>query len=84
MGIEDVVYRDLRAPIGPGGILVFYTDGLIERRGESLDIGLDRLAEAVASGDGEPSALCEWVLESVRPAEGQLDDDVTALFVKLT
>ncbi len=84
MGIEDVVYRDLRSPIGPGGILVFYTDGLIERRGESLDIGLDRLAEAVASGDGEPSALCEWVLESVRPAEGQLDDDVTALFVKLT
>ena len=84
MGIEDVVYRDLRAPIGPGGILVFYTDGLIERRGESLDIGLGRLAEAVASGDGEPSALCESVLESVRPAEGQLDDDVTALFVKLT
>ncbi len=84
MGIEDVVYRDLRAPIAPGGILVFYTDGLIERRGESLDIGLRRLADAVATGDGEPLALRESVLESVRPAEGELDDDVTALFVKLT
>jgi serine phosphatase RsbU (regulator of sigma subunit) len=84
MGIEDVVYRDLRAPIGSGGILVFYTDGLIERRGESLDVGLRRLAEAVAAGDGDPSALCVSVVDSVRPAGGELDDDVTALFVKLT
>ena len=84
MGIEDVVYRDLRAPIGSGGILVFYTDGLIERRGESLDVGMRRLAEAVSAGDGDPSALCASVLESVRADEGELDDDVTALFVRLT
>jgi PAS domain S-box-containing protein len=84
MGIEDVVYRDLRAPIGPGGILVFYTDGLIERRGESLDVGMRRLAEAVGAGDGDPSVLCASVLESVRSDEGELDDDVTALFVRLT
>ena len=84
MGIEDVVYRDLRAPIAPGGILVFYTDGLIERRGESLDVGMRRLAEAVSAADGDPSALCASVLESVRSDEGELDDDVTALFVRLT
>ncbi len=84
MGIEDVVYRDLRAPIGSGGIVVFYTDGLIERRGESLDVGMRRLAEAVSAGDGDPSALCASVLESVRAGEGELDDDVTALFVRLT
>jgi PAS domain S-box-containing protein len=84
MGIEDVVYRDLRAPIGPGGILVFYTDGLIERRGESLDVGMRRLAAAVSAGDGDPSALCASVLESVRCDEGELDDDVTALFVRLS
>jgi PAS domain S-box-containing protein len=84
MGIEDVVYRDLRAPIGPGGILVFYTDGLIERRGESLDVGMRRLAEAVSAGDGDASAVCASVLESVRSDEGELDDDVTALFVGLT
>ncbi len=84
MGIEDVVYRDLRAPVGAGAILVFYTDGLIERRGESLDVGMRRLAEAVTAGDGDPSALCASVLESVRSDEGELDDDVTALFVGLT
>jgi PAS domain S-box-containing protein len=83
MGIEDVVYRDLRAPISSGGVLVFYTDGLIERRGEPLDVGMRRLAKAVAGTVGEPLALCTAVLNSMRPAEDELDDDVTALFVRL-
>ncbi|MFI1972144.1 SpoIIE family protein phosphatase [Streptomyces cinnamoneus] len=32
--------------------LVFYTDGLIERRGESLDAGLDRLARTARTTSG--------------------------------
>jgi hypothetical protein len=31
---------------------VAYTDGLVERRGELLDIGLERLRARVASDDG--------------------------------
>jgi PAS domain S-box-containing protein len=83
MGIEDIVYRDLRAPIDDQSMVVFYTDGLIERRGESLDVGLDRLAGAVVSGIDDPEDLCEHVLERMRPEGGELHDDVTALFVKL-
>ena len=30
--------------------MAFYTDGLIERRGESLDVGFERLREAVSPG----------------------------------
>jgi PAS domain S-box-containing protein len=83
MGIEDVLYRDLSRSISVGDTLVFYTDGLVERRGESLDVGLSRLADAVAQGDGDPAALCQQVVEAMRPAEGELGDDVTALLVKL-
>ena len=83
MGIEDIVYRDMRAPIDDQSVVVLYTDGLIERRGESLDVGLDRLAEAVVSGIDDPEDLCEHVLERMRPEGGELHDDVTALFVKL-
>jgi PAS domain S-box-containing protein len=83
MGIDDVVYKDLQAPIGKGGTVVFYTDGLVERRRESLDVGLERLATAVSAGIDDPGALCEHVLATVRPADGVLHDDVTALFVKL-
>jgi serine phosphatase RsbU (regulator of sigma subunit) len=32
------------------GLLIAYTDGLIERRGETLDDGMKRLADAAASG----------------------------------
>ena len=55
MGIEDIVYRDLRAPLEAESIVIFYTDGLIERRGESLDVGLERLADALGSGLDDPS-----------------------------
>jgi serine phosphatase RsbU (regulator of sigma subunit) len=30
----------------PGDALLFYTDGLVERRGETLDAGMQRLADA--------------------------------------
>ncbi len=33
------------APVPVGAHLVFYTDGLVERRGETLYEGLERLAE---------------------------------------
>ena len=33
-------------PFGVGDLLLLYTDGLVERRGESIDVGLKRLQEA--------------------------------------
>ena len=36
--------------LAPDAVVAFYTDGLIERRGESLDIGLERLREAISPG----------------------------------
>jgi serine phosphatase RsbU (regulator of sigma subunit) len=44
----------------PGAVLVLYTDGLIERRGESLDIGIGRLCDA-ASPD-PPDVVCASVM----------------------
>ena len=83
MGFEELVYEDFQASIGERSILVFYTDGLIERRGESLEVGLQRLANAVRSGSEEPGALCRQVLEEVLPAGGNLQDDVTAVVVRV-
>jgi serine phosphatase RsbU (regulator of sigma subunit) len=34
-------------PVVAGDVVVFYTDGLVERRGESLEIGMQRLCDAV-------------------------------------
>ncbi len=37
----------------PGAVICFYTDGLVERRGVVLDVGLERLCRAVAAGPVE-------------------------------
>lgn len=39
-----------RYDLDDGAVVVFYTDGLVERRGEPLDIGLERLRAAVSPG----------------------------------
>jgi anti-sigma regulatory factor (Ser/Thr protein kinase) len=69
-------------PVEPGSTLVLYTDGLVERRGESIDVGLARLADVVAAAPPElhPEGLCDLVLQ--RLGEGKpAPDDVTLLIL---
>lgn len=54
LGLENRARRSVTADLGNVCSIVGYTDGLVERRGESLDVGLDRLARALASGGGKP------------------------------
>jgi PAS domain S-box-containing protein len=82
-GIEDIIYEDLRAPIGERDVLILYTDGLIERRGESLDAGLERLSHAACTGPDDPADLCAHILGELAPPETQLHDDVTAVLVRV-
>ncbi len=65
------------APLPAGSMLVLYTDGLVERRGESLDVGLARLAAAAASaGIGRLPAgdACAALLEAMAGSGGYRDD----------
>jgi signal transduction histidine kinase/CheY-like chemotaxis protein len=62
-------------PVGPGDLVFMFTDGLVERRTESLDVGLERLRTAVErhhrAATGE---LCDAVLEEMAPSGGFVDD----------
>jgi serine phosphatase RsbU (regulator of sigma subunit)/anti-sigma regulatory factor (Ser/Thr protein kinase) len=68
--------------MSPGTSVLLYTDGLIERRGESLDTGLERLrseAERLLNGTAPNDAiteLLERVIGGPRPA-----DDVALLLL---
>ncbi|MFC9628571.1 SpoIIE family protein phosphatase [Streptomyces mirabilis] len=67
---------------GPGSTLVLYTDGLIERRGEDICAGLDRLADSVEHHHlFGPEALADAVLADLVPAPRRGPDDDTALVV---
>jgi sigma-B regulation protein RsbU (phosphoserine phosphatase) len=64
---------DATLTLGVGDQLLLYTDGLVERRRESLDVGLGRLLEA-ASAALAPEALVRALEEN-----GRGDDDVCVL-----
>jgi hypothetical protein len=53
---------------------VLYTDGLIERRGESLDVGFARLRDAVQDAPPGLEAFADHLLARVLPEEGPADD----------
>jgi PAS domain S-box-containing protein len=84
MGIDDVEYNDLSAPLHERDVLMLYTDGLVERRGESIDAGLERLAQAAASGPATPQELSAHILDRVLPPADQLHDDVTSVVAAVT
>ena len=70
-------------PVHPGTSVLLYTDGLIERRDESLDAGFERLrstAERVLDGSAPNDAiteLLERVVGSPRPT-----DDVALMLIQ--
>ena len=62
--------------IEPGEALVLYSDGLVERRTEEIDEGLERMLR-VAGGTSDATALCVKLMAECRDPDG--DDDATVL-----
>ena len=58
--------------VPPGALLCFYTDGLVERPGEVIDEGLDRLCRAVTAQS--PEAACATVMGALVGSEPARDD----------
>ncbi|HEX3468865.1 MAG TPA: SpoIIE family protein phosphatase [Candidatus Elarobacter sp.] len=65
----------------PDDVLVLYTDGLVERRGEDIDIGLARLAAAVRGRDGDLNDLCEHLLRAAGPPSRT--DDIALVAIRI-
>lgn len=63
----------------PGWVLCFYTDGLVERRGSSIDQGLRRLCASVTPGPAE--SVCTTVMRGLIGSE-TVGDDVAVLVVR--
>ncbi|MGI5520271.1 PP2C family protein-serine/threonine phosphatase [Micromonospora sp. CA-259024] len=58
-------------------VLICYTDGLVERRGEVIDVGIERLCAAVEAGPAE--TVCARVMTTL--AAEQTTDDIALLAI---
>ena len=56
IGFTSSARQVTRVGFPPGSLLCFYTDGLVERPGELIDVGMARLCQAVSAGSRRLSA----------------------------
>jgi PAS domain S-box-containing protein len=77
-----VVRREHTVWLPHGSVLVGFTDGLIERRGESIDLGIRRLAHQVEVGPAAPIGLVEHLVDTLA-RDSDHEDDIALVAVAL-
>jgi PAS domain S-box-containing protein len=86
LGLDPTTSRTEHvAPLQPGATVLLYTDGLVERRGQSLDVGLQLLRDTLVGlvdAEVDLATLCDLTLHQMRPVRP--DDDVAIVAVRIT
>jgi serine phosphatase RsbU (regulator of sigma subunit) len=81
LGVGASPREPVIVPFGPGDTLLAFTDGLVERRDEDIDEGLERLrAAAPRLADPVLEKGLEQVVAAVR--DDTYDDDMAALALR--
>jgi serine phosphatase RsbU (regulator of sigma subunit) len=79
---QGTVYRSTTVTVPAEATIVAFTDGLVERRGESIDEGLERLRTAATAQDGELPELLGRLVSDM--ANGGSEDDIAIVGVRWT
>jgi anti-sigma regulatory factor (Ser/Thr protein kinase) len=79
--VRHVRYDDEELDLPPGAVLVLYTDGLVERPGESLDAGLERLVSTVRVSYDDLEHLGDALVGALLP-DGPGNDDAALLLAR--
>ena len=78
------VYEPTERSLPPGALFVAYTDGLVERRDESLDAGLGRLRDTLAGLPADATAEeAADVIVAALAGDGPRHDDMALLVVRV-
>ena len=64
----------------PDGTLALYTDGLVEKRGRSIDEGIDRLARAL---EESPTASAAALVDTIVERGEAANDDIALLLLQI-
>jgi serine phosphatase RsbU (regulator of sigma subunit) len=78
IGVDrHAAYTSTTVGVAPGATLLAFTDGLVERRGESIDVGLGRLRDHATSNHATLDELLTRVVSNLRQ-DGSDDDTAIA------
>jgi serine phosphatase RsbU (regulator of sigma subunit)/anti-sigma regulatory factor (Ser/Thr protein kinase) len=78
LGTGPTPYRSTTVQLAPGEVFFAFTDGLVERRNEDIDTGLDRLVSTLREGGTQSVAgMVDHALASLRHAHAP--DDIAVL-----
>jgi serine phosphatase RsbU (regulator of sigma subunit) len=78
VGVDwEPTYTAHTMSVPPGGTLLAFTDGLVERRGEDIDLGLERLRRQVDGGGESLDEMLDRVLDGMRHGD-TVDDTAIA------
>ena len=70
---HDEPYEEATASLAPNATLLAFTDGLVERRGEVIDVGLERLRVAALGAERSLDELVGALARDLAP-DGHHDD----------
>ncbi|MBQ0826827.1 SpoIIE family protein phosphatase [Streptomyces tagetis] len=82
LGVGGVGFASTTVDVVPGDRLVFYTDGLVETRQDSLDLRLATLLTLLEGPDRPLEEVCDLLLGTLHQPENP--DDVALLIARAT
>ncbi|MFF3750607.1 SpoIIE family protein phosphatase [Streptomyces sp. NPDC002018] len=83
LGVAEPPFETVELAVPEDGLLVFYTDGLVESACRDIDAGMSRLAELLGDRPGaDLDTLCDALTSDLLPADQQNADDTALLVVR--
>jgi serine phosphatase RsbU (regulator of sigma subunit) len=80
--LDDARWTEAAASFPRGSTLVLYTDGLVERRREAIDIGIERLTDCLtAHRDHSCHDLANVIIAALSDEEAR-DDDIALIVLR--
>ncbi|MBF9068731.1 SpoIIE family protein phosphatase [Streptacidiphilus sp. NEAU-YB345] len=80
LGVGGVPFRSVEFTLAGDAVLCLYTDGLVERRGRDLDVGLDLLCRTVAEKRASLEERCDAVLDALTARSSE--DDIAVIMAQ--
>jgi serine phosphatase RsbU (regulator of sigma subunit) len=84
LGVAEPPFEVVDLPVPEDGLIVLYTDGLIESAERDVDSGMSRLAELLRTHHAQDlNQLCNSLTEALVPADRQRPDDAALLLAQV-